>query len=415
MSYIDEMSFLRDTLKKCNVKTLTFSPSDLKTFVPEYGLYTILKDAINIDLQRRPYGKIESETVYKFTDEFKICYMYFLIPSNDEAKVFFMGPYIPAPISLEELRNFGKELGIPQTMQSYFEEYYCGVPILPEGDSIFILISTFCERIWNTNSFTVVDLNNQDLSPASPINKTVPGDNFDDIMASMKIMENRYSFENELLRAVSLGQIHKDTWLFSKITEKMMERRLDDPLRNAKNYSIIMNTLLRKAAEQGGVHPYYLNRMSSDFAKKIESLSSLSKHQDLMINMFHSYCRLVRKYSMKSYSPVVQKKILIIDSDHSADISLISLAKSQNISAGYLATIFKKETGKTISEYLREKRVNHAKYLLRTTKLQIQAIALQCGIIDMQYFSKLFKKETGKTPKEYRESIKQEEMTCRDF
>ena len=35
-----------------------------------------------------------------------------------------------------------------------------------------------------------------------------------------------------------------------------------------------MNTLLRKAAESGGVHPLYIDRISSDFAKRIESLVS---------------------------------------------------------------------------------------------------------------------------------------------
>ena len=35
--------------------------------------------------------------------------------------------------------------------------------------------------------------------------------------------------------------------------------------------------------------------------------------------------------------------------------------------------------------------------------MQIQAIAQQCGIYDVNYFAKTFKKVIGKTPKEYRE------------
>ena len=50
---------------------------------------------------------------------------------------------------------------------------------------------------------------------------------------------------------------------------------------------------------------------------------------------------------------------MIVDHDLSADLSPGELAKSQNVSAGYLSTIFKKETGKTISEYIREKRIKH--------------------------------------------------------
>ena len=167
-----------------------------------------------------------------------------------------------------------------------------------------------------------------------------------------------------------------------------------------------MNTLLRKAAESGGVHPVYIDKVSSKFALEIEQLPSVSDTASLMRNMFRSYCRLVRLHSTQAYSPVVQKAILVIDTDLSADLSLGVLAEQQGISGGYLSTVFKKETGKTVSEYIREKRINHAAHLLATTHLQVQTVALHCGIMDVQYFSKLFKKQIGKTPKEYRDSIK---------
>ena len=214
----------------------------------------------------------------------------------------------------------------------------------------------------------------------------------------------RYAFENELIRAVSLGQQHKESLLTAQLNENMFERRVADPLRNAKNYCIIMNTLLRKAAEDGGVHPIYIDSTSSKFALRIELLPDTKACSSMMREMFSSYCRLVYKHSMRRYSPIVQKAILIIDSDISAELSLNSLARKLDISAGYLATIFKKETKKTVSEYIKDKRIEHAMHLLSTTHLQIQTVALHCGIMDVQYFSKIFKKKTGKNPKEYRET-----------
>ena len=125
-----------------------------------------------------------------------------------------------------------------------------------------------------------------------------------------------------------------------------------------------------------------------------------------MREMFTSYCKLVQKHSTKKYSPVVQKSILMIDSDISAELSLRTIAKKQGITPEYLATVFKKETGKTLSEYLRDKRVQYAIHLLGTTNLQVQTIATHCGIVDVQYFSKMFKKQTGKTPNEFRKNLK---------
>ena len=60
--------------------------------------------------------------------------------------------------------------------------------------------------------------------------------------------------------------------------------------------------------------------------------------------------------------------------------------------SGYLATIFKKETGQTLTEYVTGKRIEHAIFLLNCTNMQIQTIAQYCGIPDICYFTKTFKK-----------------------
>ena len=123
-----------------------------------------------------------------------------------------------------------------------------------------------------------------------------------------------------------------------------------------------------------------------------------------MQEMFSSYCRIVRKHSAKKYSPIVRKIVMMIDYDISVELSPGTLAEKQSISPGYLAAIFKKETGKTVSEYIRDKRMNYAMHLLSTTNLQVQTVAAHCGIMDVQYFSKTFKKHTGETPTDYRKN-----------
>lgn len=124
-----------------------------------------------------------------------------------------------------------------------------------------------------------------------------------------------------------------------------------------------------------------------------------------MANMFRSYCKLVNKNSSKRYSKLVQQAVVVIEADPAAELNLHKIAEKLNVSNVYLSSMFKKETGKTITEYIREKRLSYAVYLLRSTNLQIQTIALRCGIVDVQYFSKLFKKHTGKTPTEFRAEL----------
>jgi protein-S-isoprenylcysteine O-methyltransferase Ste14 len=54
------------------------------------------------------------------------------------------------------------------------------------------------------------------------------GESFDEIEASIKMLESRYAFENELMRAVTLGQQHKASSLLSGYHEEMFERRTQD-------------------------------------------------------------------------------------------------------------------------------------------------------------------------------------------
>lgn len=296
----------------------------------------------------------------------------------------------------------GEKNSISPKNQKYLKEYYSSIPVLSDDDRLLIMLHSFLERVFGSSSFAIVNMEEAERQSVSDIHISAEGLN--DAVLNIKAMETRYKYENELMEAVSLGQLHREASLIYALSEKNFDKRSSDSLRNCKNYSIIMNTLLRKAAERGGVHPVDLDAMSSGFAVRIEQLTAISDGISLMREMFRSYCRLVRKSSIGAYSQTVQRTMTIIDADLSGDLSTGALAKVQGISSGYLSSVFCKETGITLSEYVRKKRIGRAKELLRSTKLQVQTVALHCGIMDLQYFSKLFKRETGVPPKEYRAS-----------
>ncbi len=341
----------------------------------------------------------EWRTLYKTVDPYGFGYLCLLLSEGKEKTLLTIGPFLTECRTQSEKLELFERLGVAPKQQKYAEEYLEGIPVLEEGHPVFLLVDAFCEGIWETNSFAVVDLKSDTVAPT--FTQTAPFGK-EDAAVEMQTMEKRYAFENELMAAVSKGQLHKENELLAAFSERLFEKRVADPLRNVKNYAIIMNTLLRKAAEAGGVHPFHLDRVSSDFATQIEGLPSPKEGGALMRNMFRGYCRLVRKHATGGLSPVVQKTMLLIDSDLSADLSLDALAKAVGVSGGYLSAAFKREMGKTLTEYVRGKRMDYAKKLLLTTHLQIQTVAAHCGLVDVQYFSKMFKAETGQTPLAFR-------------
>ncbi len=65
---------------------------------------------------------------------------------------------------------------------------------------------------------------------------------------------------------------------------------------------------------------------------------------------------------------------------------------------------FRQQTGSSILEYIRLRRVQRADYLLRCTSLPVKAVAAQVGVPDLQAFNKLIRRELGVSPRAWRES-----------
>ena len=343
----------------------------------------------------------DDKTLYKISNTFGFHYVYLRLSRRGKAQLLFIGPYVNEALTTEKILEYAEQNKITQATKKLAYLYSSAIPILPQNSPLFVLLNTFCERMWK-EEYTVKDIESiQNDLPTLPIVENNDG-NLDDALLQAKLLEERYRFENEMMRIVSEGQLQGIDTLFSTLSENIFENRISNSLQNSKNYCIIANTLMRKAAENGGVHPVYLDRLSSSFAAKIEELPSVSKSLEILYEMAHSYCRLVRKHSHKGYCPIVKKTAVLIESDLAADLTLSSLAKAQNVTAGYLSAVFHKETGKTVTDFIRDRRIRYAKHLLTSTSLQVQSVALHCGMTDVQYFSKLFKRKTGKTPKEYR-------------
>lgn len=106
-----------------------------------------------------------------------------------------------------------------------------------------------------------------------------------------------------------------------------------------------------------------------------------------------------------TYSKTIREALDYIDRNFQDDISLKDVAEAVYLNVWYLSDLFRREVGKTFSEYVKHKRIELAKKLLKESSLKLYEVAYHIGIREQSYFSSLFKKETGMTPKQYREHI----------
>lgn len=406
MHYDSVLTYVRKILENSHIPTNLYEEpfTDIKTI--DFGLRESLFADFNKEELFAHFEKMCKEnTLYYFTDKFYCSYVWMQLPEPGKKRFFIAGPFTFVDINQKNYLELLENLGLPANLLPLLKNYYYNITFVHSESHFRNLMGTLAETIYQGSSnYTISNLHGN-LGDTSLLEDYITNPGPVDLMpVTIKAIEEEYRFENQCMQAVSQGNYNIVDQLLSCSDGIRSIPRLTNTLRNYKNYLVIFNTLLRKAAEHGAVHPVYLDELSSRFSKKIEELTSVHEHS-LEQEMLHKYCLLVRNYSVKGHSPIIQRTLNQINLDLTGDLSLKNLAEKFNISAGYLSTLFKKETGMTLTEYVNKKRIDHATLLLNATNLQIQTISSYCGINDINYFTRTFKKLKGMTPKKYREMI----------
>ncbi len=397
-AYRRELDFMLAVLDKLRIRAQVCE-EDAPPAIVDCGLRALLgleDDFIQTLLVRRMWNR--DRTIYKIMDQFMCNYIYFRLPGTSAV---IIGPYLTIDPSRETLLEQAERMGIQMQFLPQQADYYAGLPVYNDPSAILSVVYTFAEHLWgDASAFGAVDVNYEQLAHTRPAaDAPIEQEN---ILQQMKLMEDRYAYEAEMMDYVSRGLSNRVEIMLSSVSRLNYRQRLADPLRNMKNYCIVCNTLMRKAAQQGGVHPLHLDRTSSQYARAIEAAPTLDACGDLLTDMIRAYCRLVHNHKTSHYSATVQKVITYIDANLSGDLSLPTLSAQMAVSPGYLSTLFHRETGTALSEYILSLRMESALRLLSTTHLQVQTIAQLCGYGDPNYFGKLFRRRFGITALQYR-------------
>lgn len=401
-----EFIFIKKMLKaQLSVDVLYFSyPYDNADLGPldHHLRQTIWSDTDYRYIFRIPFDEPAEKTLYCLTDIFDVQYALFPVHiPDDPGGTIILGPYRTEPVTAGVMNKTIEKNNLSDSMVIPLKKYYHSLPIV-DGTTMISIINVIAEYLYEGHLEYTIEF----ISEAgNSIDVTLDFIPQPELSLSMKVLEERYAWENSLLAAVSRGDRRESVTILKKMP-KMMEPRHNDSLRDGKNSCIILNTLMRKAAEWGVVHPVYLDEMSEKFSLRIEACTSVKQTDELALEMIRKYSILVENQSLKDYSPQIRKAINYINLNLSQPLSLKCIAEELSVNSSYLSNLFKKEVHTTLTEYINKSRIDTALKLLNSSDMQIQNIAWYVGINDVNYFTKLFKKIIGMTPSEYRAAIK---------
>lgn len=107
-----------------------------------------------------------------------------------------------------------------------------------------------------------------------------------------------------------------------------------------------------------------------------------------------------------TYSAEIQGALSYIESNLDKPLTLDDIAGAAGFSKYHFHRIFKHETGITLYEYIRKRRLAGASRLLRTTNLSILDIAVYFCFESQESFTRAFKKVYKLPPGKYRRALK---------
>ena len=144
--------------------------------------------------------------------------------------------------------------------------------------------------------------------------------------------------------------------------------------------------------------------IDKDLSKSIRKIKYRSNKQILaaakILDAFTEYI-LLKEMVQLSGKQLIDNIESYIENHISEEITIERLCNEFNIKRTRLYNIMQQYTSGGIAGFIRKKRLEKAKFLIKTTDMKIPEISDAVGFSDYNYFLRVFKKEFGISPKKY--------------
>lgn len=214
---------------------------------------------------------------------------------------------------------------------------------------------------------------------------------------------NPYAHEVRKLESIQHGDIPLLEECQKEVWAGEIGRLADNPLRQAKNLSIIVTVLASRAAIKGGLNPELAFSMADGYIMKMEEMNDIIQIDAFTRHAETEFARAVKELSgTQKVNPLVERAKEYIFAHLHDKISLGDIARALRVNRDYLSALFSETEGVPLSRYICAEKINLSKNLLRFSEYEIGEIANYLSFCSQSHFGRCFKKMTGLTPGSYR-------------
>ena len=157
----------------------------------------------------------------------------------------------------------------------------------------------------------------------------------------------------------------------------------DNPVTNLRYHFVVTAAMLTRFCMEGGMPMEEAFGLSDEYIRRMDCCNNMAEivyvHDQMALDFV---CRM--RHLRKNIASSKQ------------------VAEAIGISPTHLSRIFKQETGVAVSEYIRQRKIDMAKNLLRFSNYDFVEIAVMLSYSSQSHFIQHFRSQTGMTPKAYR-------------
>ena len=212
-----------------------------------------------------------------------------------------------------------------------------------------------------------------------------------------------WAMEKKMIAAIRAGDYNA----YRKAVRGMSSTRIGnmvngDPLRQAKNLGIVYITIISRCAIEAGVSPEGSYRLSDHFIQRLEACRFVTETQRLLEELNDTYfSRIQLAQASSGMSRAVRYVSDYVENHIREKMNLEDIAKGTGYSGYYLSRKFRQETGKSLTGYIQERKIEYAKRKLIESAASIADLSEELSFSSPSYFSAVFRKVTGQSPAEY--------------
>jgi len=375
-------NFYQSTLIPCGlfehgILAKNYSPNNLNTTFSSYI-------TSYLDQHKAALG-------YTITEE-RIFMGYVRIENSD--LTILIGPTNAFKVTDAQAKNLLKTLGLPQAQVNALTSALNRHARYTIEQSLHFLtmldysINHYQNRTIEFFSTTTHKKDRQTVTPEIPFLATVDG-----------------SMEKEILSYIQYGQID----LLQQSLNQLFASSMDIPpvspnLEQTMKQLFTINVgVVSRTALRGGIDYSTMIEMTSYYLQKIDTATDFRQISSLIYEMFMSFAKAVLRQNQIATPTLLSKKIKqIIFSHLNEKITPTMIAKIIHMDVSYLCRHFKKETGMTITAFVKHVKITECQRLLTATDMAILDISVQLGFSSHHYMSKVFKEIVGMSPASYR-------------